>query len=424
GPSDIAYIANHANDKILILDDVLLPLYDQFKDQTSFERVIVIPFSGAAVPEGYDDYEAFLDTATGHFEYPEIDETDGCAMCYTSGTTGVPKGVIYSHRGMMLHSITAVIPDMLNFSQDDTVMPVVPMFHANAWGMPYAAALVGCKQVFPGPHLDAESLLDLAEVEKVNFAGGVPTIWLGIAQAMRSNSKRWTLQPNFRTVVGGSAAPPALIKELDEYGIQTVHAWGMTEMSPLGTVSSVKPHLATSDEAIYAYRAKQGVAAPFIELRAVDDEQNEVPWDGQTMGELEARGPWVAAEYHDNDDATDKWTADGWFKTGDIVAIDSEGYVQITDRSKDVVKSGGEWISSVDLENAIMGHPAVVEAAVIALPHPKWDERPLACVVLAEGKTLDAEEIREFLADDFAKWQLPDAVVFIDEVPKTSTGKF
>ncbi len=421
---EIAYIANHAGDRFLIVDDVLLPLYERFKDKAKFDKVIVVPLSGA-VPAGMTSYEDFLATATGEWAFPAIGENDGCATCYTSGTTGKPKGVVYSHRSMVLHAMASCMVDMLAISQDDCAMPVVPMFHANAWGIPYSAVLAGAKIVFPGPHLDAESLLDLCEREQITFSGGVPTIWLAILQNLESGQRKWKLHPNFRSVVGGSAAPPSLIERFDKFGMKVVHAWGMTEMSPLGTVSLVKPHLAAlGDKVAYEYRAKQGVQAPFVDMRVITHEGTEAPWDGKTMGELEVRGPWIASSYYNQPDASDKWSADGWFRTGDVCTMDSEGYMQITDRSKDVIKSGGEWISSVDLENAIMGHPAVAEAAVIAVAHPKWDERPLACVVKKPGANVAAGDIRKYLEDKFAKWQLPDEVVFVDAIPRTSTGKF
>ncbi len=422
-PDEIAYIANHADDKFLIVDDVLLPLYNQFKDKVKFKHVIVVPYGGA-VPAGMTNYEDFIATATGDFRYPEIAETDGCAMCYTSGTTGKPKGVVYSHRGMVLHSLTACTVDMLAMSQNDCILPVVPMFHANAWGIPFGATMVGAKQVFPGPHLDAESVLDLFEREQVTFSGGVPTVWLAILQNLESGKRKWNLHPQLRTVVGGSAAPPSMIERFDKLGITTLHAWGMTEMSPLGTVAHPKPHIKKKGErAAYEYRAKQGVQAPFVDIRVMG-EKGPQPWDGKSMGELEVRGPWIARAYHNYPDANDRWSDDGWFRTGDVCVVDSEGYMQITDRTKDLIKSGGEWISSVDLENAIMGHPAVAEAAVIAVPHPKWDERPVACVVKKQGVSVSETEIKTHLEGTFAKWQLPDAVVFVDSIPRTSTGKF
>jgi len=423
-PDDIGYIASHAEDRFLIVDDVLLPLYEKFKDKTKLERVIVVPFSGAPIPKGLLNYEDFLKTATGKFQYPEIAETDGMAMCYTSGTTGKPKGVIYSHRSMVLHSMAACTVDMLAVSMTDCVMPVVPMFHANAWGMPYAAVLSGAKLAFPGPHLDAINLLDLAEREQVTLAGGVPTIWMAILQALEAHPGKWKLHPKMRTVVGGSAAPPSMIQQFDKYGITTVHAWGMTEMSPLGTVAHLKPHLQEqSPEEKYVFRSTQGLQAPFVDIRVIGDD-GECPWDGDSMGELQVRGPWIARSYYNFPEADDRWTADGWFKTGDVVTVDEEGYVRITDRTKDLIKSGGEWISSVDLENALMGHPAIAEAAVIAVPHEKWTERPLACVVLRPGKKVTEDELIKHLQFKFAKWWLPEAVVFIDEIPKTSTGKF
>ncbi|MCL4455700.1 MAG: long-chain fatty acid--CoA ligase [Deinococcus sp.] len=423
-PSDIAYIVNHAEDRFLIVDDVLLKLYEAIKPHVKIERVVVVPLTGQPVPAGLENYEDFLKTATGSFSYPKFDENDPVGMCYTSGTTGRPKGVVYSHRSTVLHSLASALPDSLGLSQRDVLLPVVPMFHANAWGLPYTATMVGCKQVYPGPHLDGESLLDLYEREKVTTTAGVPTIWLGIIQALSKEPTRWNLQKGMRMVVGGSAAPESMIRAFDKFGLEVLHAWGMTEMSPLGTVSRLKRNLleAPEDER-YLYRAKQGLPTPLVEVRAVG-EKGEAPWDGKTLGELQVRGPWVAAGYYNLQEEADKWTSDGWFRTGDVVNIDAEGYVKIADRTKDLIKSGGEWISSLDLESALMSHPAVKEAAVIAIPHPKWDERPLAAIVLKEGANASAEELKSFLEPKFAKWWLPEAFVFLNEIPRTSTGKF
>ena len=423
-PRDLAYIINHAEDRFLIVDDVLLPLLNAVKDQIRVERVIVVPLTGQPVPEGTLDYEAFLESARGAFTYPELDEEEALGLCYTSGTTGRPKGVLYSHRAIVLHSLASALPDALGLSQQDTLLPVVPMFHVNAWGLPFTATLVGAKQVFPGPHLDPESLLDLYEKERVTVTAGVPTIWLGILQALEKQPDRWRLTPGMRMIVGGAAAPEGMIRAFDRFNLRVIHAWGMTELSPLGTVSQLKSYLKDlPEDARYAYRAKQGLPAPLVEARVVND-AGEAPWDGRTMGELQVRGPWVAASYYNLPEARDNWSEDGWFRTGDVATIDPEGYVKITDRTKDLVKSGGEWISSVDLENALMAHPAVAEAAVIAVPHSKWGERPLAVVVLKEGQHATPEALREFLAPKFAKWWLPDAFVFVDEIPRTSTGKF
>ena len=423
-PDEIAYIVNHAEDRFLIVDDVLVPLLRQFEDRIRVERIFVVPLTGQAVPEGYDDYEALLAEATGDFAYPELDENDPAGMCYTSGTTGRPKGVVYSHRALVLHSFAAALAYTLAVSHRDTVLPVVPMFHVNAWGVPFAATMVGAKQVFPGPHLDPESLLALFEGERVTFAAGVPTIWLGVLQALDRSPGRWSLPPGMRLAVGGSAAPEAMIRGFDRHGLRVIHAWGMTETTPLGTVSHLKSDLAERPvEEQYAYRAKQGIPVPFVEVRVVNDD-GEAPWDGQTMGELQVRGPWVAAAYHNQPEAASSWTADGWFRTGDVATIDPHGYVKITDRVKDLIKSGGEWISSVDLENALMAHPAVAEAAVVGVAHPKWQERPLAVVVKKEGAEVTPEELRAFLADKFPKWWLPDAFVFVNAIPRTSAGKF
>tara|TARA_R110002111_G_scaffold73018_4_gene116910 strand:- start:13397 stop:15019 length:1623 start_codon:yes stop_codon:yes gene_type:complete len=424
-PEDIAYIANHAEDKILIVDDVLLPLYEQFKADVNFSKVIVVPLSGAAVSDEYINYEDFLASGDGDFDYPMIDENAPAGMCYTSGTTGRPKGVVYSHRSTVLHCFAEAMQDTLAISQHDVVTPVVPMFHANAWGLPYTSVMVGAKQVFPGPHLDAESLLDLYEAEQVTLSAGVPTIWMAIKQAREAQPNRWKTAANMRMAVGGSAVPESLFRAFDAFDMKIIQAWGMTETSPLATLGGIQNSLTGLDkDAQYKYRIKQGVPLPFVEVRIVNDEGVVQPWDGVAQGDAELRGPWVTGSYHKNEGADDKFSDDGWLKTGDVCNIDRYGYVKLTDRTKDLVKSGGEWISSVDLENAIMGHPDVIEAAVIAVPHPKWDERPLAAIVVKEGKTLDKDDIHQFLAGKFNKIWLPDAVETIDEIPKTSTGKF
>ncbi|MBI4206184.1 MAG: long-chain fatty acid--CoA ligase [Betaproteobacteria bacterium] len=434
-PDDIAYIANHAGDRFLIVDDILLPLYDKFRDRARFEQVIVVSLSREKVAEragslpssgtptaGRADYEALISDAAP-FTPPALDENDAAGMCYTSGTTGKPKGVVYSHRSIVLHSLATATVDYMGVAHADAVCPVVPMFHVNAWGIPFTAVMMGSKLVFPGPHLDAESLLDLYQSEQVTLTAGVPTIWMSILQALEKAPARWRLAPGMRMVVGGAAASETMIRAFDKFGLRVTHGWGMTETSPVGTVNYLKRELGgRSAEEQYVTRAKQGMPLPFFEVRAMGGEA-EVPWDGMTMGELQVRGPWVAAGYHDLDQEADKWTADGWFRTGDIVTIDAAGYVKITDRIKDLVKSGGEWISSIDLENALASHPRVAEAAVIAVPHPKWGERPLAVVVLKAGDAATEEELRDHLATKFAKFWLPDGIVFVNEIPRTSTGK-
>ncbi|HVU13284.1 MAG TPA: long-chain fatty acid--CoA ligase [Phototrophicaceae bacterium] len=423
-PTDLAYIINHAGDRFLIVDDVLLPLLARVKDQIKPEKVIVIPLTRQPVPDGFENYESFLASASGKFEYPDLDENEAMAMCYTSGTTGKPKGVIYSHRALVLHTLASCIPGSVGLTPSDVCLPVVPMFHVNAWGLPFSMTLLGTKQVYPGPHLDPVSLLDLFEHEHVTLTAGVPSIWFGILQQLEKNPNDWKLAPGMRMIVGGSAAPESMIRAFDKFNLHVVHAWGMTEMSPLGTVSSLKTTMDDlSEDAQYAYRATQGLPSPFVDIRAVN-EQGVVAWDGRTMGELQVRGPWIAASYYNPTDPISSWTDDGWFRTGDVVTIDPEGYVKITDRTKDLIKSGGEWISSVDVENAIMAHPAVAEAAVIGVPHPRWQERPLAIVVLKEGKQADPAEIQDFLRPKFAKFQIPDDVIFVSSLPKTSTGKF
>ncbi len=420
-PDELAYIMTHAGDRFLIVEDVLLDVYERVRSRVSLDRVIVVDHGRGRLPEGAEPYEAFL-AGAGELSDPNLAEDDACAMCYTSGTTGRPKGVLYSHRAICLHSLAISLPDQISISRFDTVLPIVPMFHANAWGVPFAATMNGSRQVMPGRNLQPEALLDLVQDEQVTLVGGVPTIWLAALNALDREPGRWRLPAGLRVFVGGAAAPESMIRRFDTLGVQLIHGWGMTETTPVATACTLKPEMAAwSDDERYALRARQGLPLPFIETRAVSEE-GQVPWDGETAGELEVRGPWVAAGYF-GVDQSDKWTADGWFRTGDVVTIDAGGYVKITDRLKDLIKSGGEWISSVDVENAIVGHQAVREAAVIAVPHPKWQERPLAVVILKDGRTVSPAELRAFLAQSFASWQIPDAFVFVNELPYTSTGK-
>jgi len=424
-PHDLTYIVNHAEDRVILVDEALLPLLGQFRDAVKAEHIVVISEDGEA-PEGMLSYEALLATAKpSAFRDAEPEEREAAAMCYTSGTTGRPKAVLYSHRAIVLHSLVAALPDMMDLSEGDTTCPVVPMFHANAWGMPFTSTLIGANQVFPGPHLDPTSLLQLLRDERVTMTAGVPTIWMGILQTLDRAPGAYDLSALRTMIVGGQAAPRSLIEGFRErHGLNVVHAWGMTEMAPLGTVSRLSGDLHEAPPAEqYAYRATQGRPGQFIEVRARGGE-GLVPWDGVSMGELEVRGPWVASAYYNSPEGDDRWTDDGWFRTGDIVTIDARGYVRIQDRSKDVIKSGGEWISSVELENALMGHPAVAEAAVIAIPHERWGERPLAVVVLREGQDADEQTILAHLEPDFARWWIPDGVAFVAEIPKTSVGKF
>jgi fatty-acyl-CoA synthase len=426
-PSEVGYIARHAEDVVAIVDQSLYPLFAKFRDDVkSIRHVLVVPDKpGEPLPDGTLDYEAELAReSAGGSTWPRLDENAAAMLCYTSGTTGNPKGVLYSHRSTVLHAMVTSTPNHNGLCVDDVVLPVVPMFHAAAWGLPYTAVLAGASIVFPGPHLDAASLVRLMAEEHVTVAAGVPTIWLAILQLLDASPGAHDLSSVRSMLIGGSAAPPALIDGFSRrHGLEVVHAWGMTETNPVGTLARVKPHLRGDADRELALRSTQGFALPFVETRHVNDAGEPLPWDGATMGELEVRGPWVAASYF-GDEGPDRFTADGWFKTGDVVTIDAEGYVRITDRAKDVIKSGGEWISSVALENALMSHPAVAEAAVFAASHPKWDERPVAAIVLKPGKTATDAELAQHLTGKFAKMALPDAYVFVEQIPRTSTGKF
>jgi len=425
-PQEIAYVASHGGGRFLIVDEPLLPLYEQIRESARFERIFVVAFDKNSVPPGTESYEDFLNTATGDFQYPQIDENEAACLCYTSGTTGVPKGVAYTHRSVFLHTFLLTTADNFAVSHADSILPVVSMFHVNGWGFPYAATMVGCKLVLPGPYLDAESLLELFEKENITAAAGVPTIWLNVMNCLEKNPGRWKLPP-MRIIIGGAAPPLALIRKLEHYGLKLHQGWGLTESSPQATTNQMKAHMKDWPiEKKQEVQAKAGIPVPLVDLRVVhssDEGSRAIPQDGTIMGEVQLRGPWVAASYFDLPEEKDKWTEDGWFRTGDVGTIDSEGYLSIVDRTKDLIKSGGEWISSVDLENALVAHPDVYEAAVIAVPHPMWLERPLAVIVSKHGVKVSPDRLREFLAGKFAKWQLPDAFICVDELPHTSTGK-
>jgi fatty-acyl-CoA synthase len=426
-PDDLGYIVNHAEDKIIIVDEVLLPLFEKFKDTIKVSKVIIIPNGGKQIPEEYLNYEDLVASGDDSlFEPFEGDENSAAFMCYTSGTTGKPKGILYSHRSIMLHVMSFLLSCTgAGINERDVMLPVVPMFHASAWGFPYSCTFVGTTQVFPGPFLDAESLLQLFENEKITLTAGVPTVMMSILNALENEPAKYKLFLRL-IILGGSAVPRFLAKSFDEnFGIKVLHSWGMTEMSPLGSTSVMTSKLEkASKEEQYAHIAKQGLPVPFVEIRG-RNEFGLIPWDGLMMGELEVRGPWICSSYYKEEETTgEKFTQDGWLKTGDIVTISEDGFIEIKDRSKDVIKSGGEWISSVALENSLMGHPSILEAAVIAIPDDKWIERPFAYVVLKEGKNFSAADLNEFLATRFAKFWIPDGYHVIDAIPKTSVGKF
>ncbi len=426
GAPDLAYIVNHAEDTVVFADASVWPALAAIRDRLPRLRHVVImrDTPDAAIPPGLPEYEAFLAAGAPVTAWPALDERDAAGMCYTSGTTGSPKGVVYTHRAMFLHSLASAQVDLLGISESDRILHIVPMFHANSWCIPFAAVMVGASQVFAGPNPQPRDIAEIIQAERITFTGAVPTVWIAVKELCEKEGFDIS---SLRTIaIGGSAAPRTLQEAYDkQFGVFMSHAWGMTEMTPLGTVCRLKDYMRDwPDEDRWAVRCRVGYPAVGVDARIVDDEGRELPWDGTSMGELQVRGPWVTAGYYDNPESASRFTADGWFRTGDVATIDAEGYVQITDRTKDLIKSGGEWISSVDLENLIMGHPKVLEAAVIAVPHPRWVERPLACVVPKPGATLDPAEVLDYLRPKLAKWALPDEVVLIEAVPKTSVGKF
>ncbi|HET8744605.1 MAG TPA: 3-(methylthio)propionyl-CoA ligase [Ramlibacter sp.] len=425
-PEQIAWIANHAEDQVLCFDTTFLPLVQAIHARCTTIKQYVALCEADKLPADTGipnlvSYEAWIGAQPAQYEWPTFDENSASSMCYTSGTTGHPKAALYSHRSTILHAYAAALPDVMGLSARDAVLPVVPMFHVNAWGIPYSAALTGCKVVFPGPALDGKSVYELIEAEQVTYAAGVPTVWQMLLGHMKPNGLRFSSLK--RTVIGGSACPPAMIHAFrEDYGVEVLHAWGMTEMSPLGTLCTLKnKHLTQSPEEQMQIRLKQGRAIYGVDMKIVGDSGEELPWDGKTFGDLYVKGPWVVREYFKGEGGDP--LVNGWFPTGDVATIDPDGYMQITDRSKDVIKSGGEWISSIDIENIAMAHPAVQMAACVGMRHPKWDERPVVAVVKKPGAEVTREELLKFYEGKIAKWQVPDDVVFVDSIPLGATGK-
>jgi acyl-CoA synthetase (AMP-forming)/AMP-acid ligase II len=423
-PEQLTWIINHAQDSVLFFDSTFAPLVEKLAPSLPSVKLYVAMTDKAHLPTvklpNLLCYEDLLEAERDDYVWPRFPDTTPSSLCYTSGTTGDPKGVLYTHRSTIYHCYAAIAPEALNISVASTVLPVVPMFHVNAWAVPYMASAAGAKLVFPGAALDGASVYDLTEREGVTTSLGVPTIWLGLLAHMEKHSLKFSTLKE--TVVGGAACPPSIIEKfLTNYGVETVHAWGMTETSPIGTVSRLKAkHAALSKAEQLAIRAKQGRPVFGIELKIIDDAGNTLPRDGKTFGDLMVRGPWVVERYYGEEKSA---LADGWFHTGDVATIDPDGYMQITDRSKDVIKSGGEWISSIELENIAVSHPAVAEAAVIGIAHPKWDERPLLLVLLKKDASATKQEILATFDGKIAKWMLPDDVVFVPELPHTATGK-
>ena len=423
-PDELAYIINHADDAVIIVDQVLWPAFEPIRQRIGDRRVVVVSDDGE-VPQGTMDYDALLAAQDDSGSFGDVAEQTGAVLCYTSGTTGRSKGVLYSHRSLVLHSLAAALPDMMNLAESSRVLAVVPMFHANAWGLPFACALVGASQVLPGPYLDAASIVSLLETERVTVTAGVPTIAHALLAYLDQHPGH-DLSSLQMMLVGGAAIPEATIRAFEtRHGVTIVHAWGMTETAPLGSICRVPSELedAGADQQ-YAWRATQGRPGPLVEVRARAEDGELVPWDGQSMGELEVRGAWVAGAYFPGDEGCDRWTDDGWFRTGDIVTIGGTGCLTIQDRAKDLVKSGGEWISSVALESALAGQPGIAEAVVIAVPHARWGERPLAVIVAAPGCAPGVADVRALLDGRVPRWWCPDGVVLVDSLPRTGVGKY
>ncbi|SFN10991.1 3-(methylthio)propionyl-CoA ligase [Variovorax sp. OV329] len=425
-PDQIAWIANHAEDSMLAFDLSFLPLVQAVHARCPNVRKWIALCDADKLPQDSGvpnlvSYEAWMGQQSTDYTWPTFDENSASSMCYTSGTTGNPKAALYSHRSSVLHAYAAALPDVMCLSARDSVLPVVPMFHVNAWGIPYSAAMVGCKLVFPGPALDGKSVYELIESEKVSFAAGVPTVWQMMLGHMKPGGLRFSTLK--RTVIGGSACPPAMIRAFqDDYGVEVLHAWGMTEMSPLGTLCTLKnKHMEMSPEDRLAIRLKQGRAIFGVDMKIVDGDGQELPWDGKAYGDLHVKGPWVVREYFKGEGGDP--LVNGWFPTGDVATIDADGFLQITDRSKDVIKSGGEWISSIDIENIAVAHPGIAMAACIGVHHPKWDERPILVAVKRPGAEVTREELLKFYEGKTAKWQIPDDIVFADAIPLGATGK-
>ncbi|WP_269932164.1 fatty-acid--CoA ligase [Aminobacter sp. HY435] len=425
-PEQLVWIMNHAEDQALFVDLTFMPLVEKIAPLVpSLKRIIVLSDSAHLPPSSLPNviaFEQWLAEADGDFAWRDLDEHAAAGMCYTSGTTGDPKGVVYSHRSNVLHAMIAVMPDAMGISARDVVMPVVPMFHANAWGLAQSTPMVGAKLVMPGGRMDGASIYEMLDTERVTFTAAVPTVWLMLLQHLEETGKK--LPHLNKVVIGGSACPRAVTEKFERnYGVEVIHAWGMTEMSPLGTLCTIKPEYDDLEgEARLNIQQKQGYTPFGVEMKVTDDDDNEMPWDGQTFGRLKVRGPAVSAAYYGGASA-DQFGAGGWFDTGDVAHIDVNGYMQITDRSKDVIKSGGEWISSIELENIAVGHPDVQEAAVIGVKHPRWDERPLLVIVRKQDKDPAKADILAFLDGKVAKWWMPDDVAFVDEIPHTATGK-
>ena len=425
-PDQIVWIANHAEDQVLCFDMTFLPIVKAIHGRCSTIQHYVAFCDADKLPAdsgipNLHSYETLVQAQPTHYTWPMFDENAASSLCYTSGTTGNPKGVLYSHRSTVLHAFGCAMPDALNLSARDSVLPVVPMFHVNAWGLPYGCAMTGAKMVFPGPAMDGKSIYELIESEQVSFAAGVPTVWQMLLAHMGQGGLRFSSLK--RTVIGGSACPPAMLAAFnDAYGVEVLHAWGMTEMSPLGTVCTLKnKHQALDEAAKMTVRAKQGRGMYGVDMKIVDDDGAELPWDGKAYGDLLVKGPWIISNYYKGEG--DSPLVNGWFPTGDVATIDPDGYMQITDRSKDVIKSGGEWISSIDIENIAMSHPGVAMAACIGMTHPKWDERPVVCVVKRPDANFSGAELLAFYEGKTAKWQIPDDVVFVDAIPLGATGK-